>query len=193
MVRGSTFSFCLIHGRWDEYLAFLENHSSWWWLAQYESSLEVIWEWMARRFCFACSRQDPRDATASKGKGCVRPSLPGQREVRGHVPPSGLTSWASPPPPWARSQGCQAGSERCLQEAPGGTETSASPAPTCRALGTLGTPDPAPGKSSQKQAGEGGLLPWVPIWGSSFASLSWILLTAERDQIGRKIFESRWK
>lgn len=37
--------------------------------------------------------------------------------------------------------------------------SSASPAPTCRALGTLGKPDPAPGKSSQKQVGEGGYFP----------------------------------
>ena len=52
------FFLCLIHGRWDEYLAFLENHSSWWWLAQYESSLEVIWEWHFIIICLQCGRPE---------------------------------------------------------------------------------------------------------------------------------------
>ena len=44
---------------------------------------------------------------------------------------------------------------------------------------------------ARNRLGGGRLLPWVPIPVSSFPSLSWILLTAERDQLGREIFESR--
>ena len=47
----------------------------------------ILDNWLVLRLRFEYGRQAQRDATASKGKGDVGPSLPRQREVRGQVLP----------------------------------------------------------------------------------------------------------
>lgn len=94
---------------------------------------------------------------ASKGKGCVGPSLLRQREVRGQVlppwpPQLGLPTPTRSPEPRAAGQEVKSACRKPQEE----LRLEPTPPPPAWALGTPGKPDPPSGKTGQKHRLGGG-------------------------------------
>ena len=125
---------------------------------------------------------------ASKGKGCVGPSLLRQREVRGQVlppwpPQLGLPTPTRSPEPRAAGQEVKSACRKPQEE----LRLEPTPPPPAWALGTPGKPDPPSGKTGQKhRLGEGQLVPTQQaVFPKSILGASY----SQKRPVGKEIFE----